>query len=155
MGLLLLSVAFPGVRHVKFPDWHMQLGTDVVGWKGVRILELGTRGLPYTWGPRVFSEALVRKAQAFNWPDLETLIISGTCTDGSINLFTSEYIAFVDPKRGFMNLNLSMLVIEHPVAHMMRETFFYSYITPKIWTVDTDQWQELSNCSEVQTGGWA
>ncbi|GAQ92490.1 hypothetical protein KFL_010270030 [Klebsormidium nitens] len=57
-GFDLLSAAFPQVDHVKIPNWQFPLGDNIevspylgyTGWRGVRILELGTAGLPYTYG---------------------------------------------------------------------------------------------------------
>ena len=163
MGLFLLSVAFPRVRHVKFPDWRLPLGRDVrltpsmdiTGWRGVQTLELGIEGLPYEWSARILVEGIVDKLQPFNWPDLQSLIILGTfCTDGSVNPFHEEYKALVEAERRFLG-DLNMLIIEHPVARLLGRTMYYeSEMSAELWTEDDKEWQTFLNLPAIQAGGW-
>src|SRR3569833_194321 len=128
-GFDLLSAAFPQVAHVKFPTWRFPLGNDIevlpslagfVGWKGVRILEMGTAGLPYARGARVAVGSIVKRLQVFNWPDVERLVIWGThCHRDSwpFEPFVQVYDTFVRPDRYFLR-KLKELVIEHPVERL-------------------------------------
>jgi len=163
LGLFLLSVAFPRVEHVKIPNWRFPLGIDVhltpsmdiTGWQGVRILELGTKGLPYTQDARVFVEGRVSLLEPYNWPDLETLIISGTfCKDSGVNPLQWEYIALVEAERRFLR-DLKLLIIEHPVAQLLHETSYHeSKTSAELWREDEAEWQHFLKLSEVRAGGW-
>lgn len=121
-GFELLSGAFPQVEHVKLPEWGFPLGIDVrqrrwmdriTGWQGVRILELGRAGLPYTFAARVCMINIVMKLQVNNWPDLETLIISGThCADiWPAGIVFRGYMVLLEADRPFLK-KLKELIIE-------------------------------------------
>ena len=170
-GLFLLSVAFPRVNHLKIPTWRFPLGyrarlkpsMDITGWRGVQTLELGTKGLPYTWMARNFVQGIVSALHPFNWPDLQTLIIQGIKRKSTVpSPFRTTYVMLVEPERRFLR-DLRTLIIEHPVAKMgdltARETtsigaMWESHFNEEILREDEEEWRTFLDLPKVRAEGW-
>ena len=165
-GFDLLSAAFPQVAHVKFPAWRFPLGNDIevspslagyAGWQGVRVLEMGTAGLPYTRGARVSVGNIVKRIQVFNWPDVEKLVVWGThCHHDSwpFDPFLEVYTTFVEPDRAFLK-KLRELIIEHPVARLssLGSEHAPEYGVPTMFRnreeMDGEMWRDFQDLPEV------
>lgn len=171
LGLHLLSVAFPRVEHVKFPNWFAPLGLFAElspfdmqpmqpdgPWNSVRTLELGIEGLPYTWDAnRIGTNGIVDLLQPANWPNVQTLIIWGTfISTMCLNPFWHEYIKLIAP--GTHLRHLATLVIEHPVAQLHPD----SEAEPD-WAEgynilcrmqDEKAWKDFLELEELREGGW-
>ena len=172
MGLYLLSVAFPRVEHVVFPEWQMPIGKKCVlipqyvfpdAWAGVRTLELGSEGLPS--GKRVDVKDILDYLQGFNWPHVRTLIIRGTYITADALMrghtpFRRDYWDLLRDKGSHYLEDLAMLVIEHPLIAMHEDGLpedEKAAIDERLGDLESLSrrcLEELMQLPEVQAEGW-